>query len=418
MEQRSRLADAPLYFAHIAKTGGTSLTAAIARQYPEARIYKGDGTISVQYLESVAHELRGDAFIAGHPRPGAVKYLRNRARIITLLRDPARQAVSHYVHARVDERHPRHDQAMRLSFSNYMTTYPEYIVFQAVSIASSVYDDKNNIVDFVTEQVDDVVSIMRQFDFVGVTERLNEIGSIFSTLMFGGANLRIPKLNSSMFYGFDRDRLDEFLGEYRALKADPNLAPYLAAEQRIYEEAKSQMDANCAEIASLPGKQALGYLSANTFYSATGRQHGRCYEVPFNERAKNLIYGPYESVETGTYEVEFHISVSGLVRRPMVRLRIDVTADQTRTLAHKMIRGVPTPARSKLKFINRDSRDVLEYRVSGGGYGGDPRAACSEGFWRAWPARAPPRSASALPPWPSAILRNPAWVASRDAARR
>ena len=262
---------------------------------------------------------------------------------------------------------------MTLSFSDYLRMYPYYIIFQALSLARSVYVNEHDIVGFTIRQVDDVTAILQQLDFVGVTERLNESGSMISALMFGGADLRIPRLNSSRSHGVDHAAMDELIAEYHALRGDPDLAPYFDAEQKVYEKAKSLMDASYAAIESsqaLSVKQASGYLPANAFHSVTGRRNDRCYEAPLGDRVEYLIYGPYESLEIGEYDIEFHISISGSAKQSRGSLWIDVTAHQTQILAKKTIRGAPTAARSRLRFTNRDSRDVLEYRVSGVGYGG------------------------------------------------
>jgi hypothetical protein len=177
-------------------------------------------------------------------------------------------------------------------------------------------------------------------------------------------------LNSAIAHGFDHATLEQYIADYHALKADPELAPYFNAEQRVYDAAKAQVDANCANIEAVSSKQAFGYLPPNSFYYVRGRQDGRRYQVPLGDRLEYLIYGPYESIETGRYEVEFHLSVSPSKGHHTERIQLDVTAHRTRVLAKKTIRGSPTAARSKLVFSNRDSRDALEYRVSGGGRGG------------------------------------------------
>lgn len=61
--------DRPLCFLHIAKTGGTSVTDAIARLFPPDRVFTDRGNLSVDYLEGLGKRLAGRIFLAGHPCP-------------------------------------------------------------------------------------------------------------------------------------------------------------------------------------------------------------------------------------------------------------------------------------------------------------------------------------------------------------
>src|ERR1700758_2111911 len=96
-ERRSEEA-LPLYFLHIAKTGGTSLTAALKAFYRADEVVSDAGNISVDFIKTQEHRLTATAFIHGHAHHEVMTYLVDRVRAITLLRDPKSQAVSNYLH--------------------------------------------------------------------------------------------------------------------------------------------------------------------------------------------------------------------------------------------------------------------------------------------------------------------------------
>jgi hypothetical protein len=84
----------PLFFHHIAKTGGTSLIDAVRRMtLPELGLSER-GNLSLDFIQGlVARGLSPGQFIYGHPLVGAASPLRGRCNIVALLRDPKRQII-------------------------------------------------------------------------------------------------------------------------------------------------------------------------------------------------------------------------------------------------------------------------------------------------------------------------------------
>src|ERR1700739_1274018 len=56
----------PVYFLHIAKTGGTSLTAALKAFHRAEDVITEAGNISIEFIKAQQHRLHGAVFIHGH----------------------------------------------------------------------------------------------------------------------------------------------------------------------------------------------------------------------------------------------------------------------------------------------------------------------------------------------------------------
>ena len=95
----------PLFFHHISKTAGTSVTAAIRSMTKRSSVVSKGGNLPLAFVQKiVAAGLRPDQFIYGHPGHGVSAVLRGKTRIITLLRDPVEQCISNYLFIRSDFR--------------------------------------------------------------------------------------------------------------------------------------------------------------------------------------------------------------------------------------------------------------------------------------------------------------------------
>jgi len=69
----------PMFFHHIAKTGGTSLIEALRAIIPSALAFSERGNLSAKLVEKlIARGLRSNQFIYGHPGTGAARPLRGR----------------------------------------------------------------------------------------------------------------------------------------------------------------------------------------------------------------------------------------------------------------------------------------------------------------------------------------------------
>ncbi len=95
------MTNGPVAFFHVPKTGGLSLTAAMARQYPRDRIkdlwLQKPETIS-EFLAMPQEERERLWAVTGHFSFGVHEHLAPHTRYITLLRDPVKRLLSEYRH--------------------------------------------------------------------------------------------------------------------------------------------------------------------------------------------------------------------------------------------------------------------------------------------------------------------------------
>ena len=120
----------PLVFFHIAKTGGTSATAALRPLFGDA--VTSGGNLSIACLAT--HPPADDVLYHGHPEHGAAWAVPRGAVTATVLRTPEEQAVSNYLHLLRNPHLPFHDTAMQLGFSGLIRAVPRLLAYQAVSL--------------------------------------------------------------------------------------------------------------------------------------------------------------------------------------------------------------------------------------------------------------------------------------------
>ena len=94
-----------LYFAHIPKTAGTSVTAALDAQFAEDAILPAQFTTE---LESARHAFASARFARGQRGAGLHELLGRRGPTLTLLRSPLERTLSHIAQVRRDPFHPLH----------------------------------------------------------------------------------------------------------------------------------------------------------------------------------------------------------------------------------------------------------------------------------------------------------------------
>jgi hypothetical protein len=97
----------PVYFLHIPKTAGTSLTEFLQSHFdPDAsNPLESFGS----FLTTPRETLDRYQFLGGHFYFDVEKLLGRRPRIVTVLRDPVERAISHYHHARRETKHYAHE---------------------------------------------------------------------------------------------------------------------------------------------------------------------------------------------------------------------------------------------------------------------------------------------------------------------
>ena len=126
-----------LFYFHVAKTAGTSLINEIRQHFAEADILNEGVNITLPFLQAYGKErLREVGFIHGHPGFGVAAYLEGVADAIMLLRNPMDQAISNFLSLTRIHTDLVHRTATGLGFRDFVRTYPEFLVFQTLSLAT------------------------------------------------------------------------------------------------------------------------------------------------------------------------------------------------------------------------------------------------------------------------------------------
>ena len=133
--------DRPIYFLHIPKTAGSSVTRWLAQRVPgsamcQARIWD-------QLVQCDEAGIAGCRIFAGHFGVDLNSYLGVALRTMTVFRDPLQRTLSHYLHVRRDTRHPWHPRVSLQSFEVFLQdsqNWPMIENFQARYLVRSGLD--------------------------------------------------------------------------------------------------------------------------------------------------------------------------------------------------------------------------------------------------------------------------------------
>jgi hypothetical protein len=261
----------PLYFLHIAKTGGTSLTAALKAFYRAEDVISDAGNISVDFIRGQEHRLHAPVFVHGHAQHGVMSHLMGRVRAITFLRDPPAQAVSNYLHVARDLDNPLSCAAINLGFSRFLTTYWQYAVYQVNALDVSITPGPAPFPEDLERHVGDVFALLDQMFFVGCLEQLNEVSPLLSLMLGLPTCLTVPCLNTAAEHGTDAETIQRLRAEYEALQDNVRMAHLLSLERAIYDKGASlrgRYERGCVEQAFLartprPSSFYTGYAGPN-----------------------------------------------------------------------------------------------------------------------------------------------------------
>ena len=181
----------PLCFLHVPKTGGVSLTDALARRFPAEQVFLApDGNLSLANLEALGARLDGPLFLAGHPVMGFVPALTGRADIITVLRHPRDQIVSLYLHILAGPQNPLHAAAIRQPFPDFLRENIGLLTFQTTSLALALSAA-------TPAGPDQVLDFLDGLPFVGVIERPETCADVLTRLVAADPPLELPNLNAA-----------------------------------------------------------------------------------------------------------------------------------------------------------------------------------------------------------------------------
>jgi hypothetical protein len=387
----------PLCFLHIAKTGGTSLTEALARLYPSDHVFSDQGNLWVGYLERLGDRLAGRALLAGHAGQGVAAHLRGRADIITLLRDPADQAVSNYLHVLADPDNALHTDAARVSFPDYLRRHDDQIDFQVRSLALALGTDITAF-EALRLSPDALTGFLQSLPFVGVAERMEVCAEVLSGLLVGDPGLRLNCINTAVYRGVSTRTLARLRQDYLGLRQDPYLAPIFAREARLHAAAErilARLDADRrSERGARGAPTPAGFISSKCFHTAQAAPRGASLVAPLERSAGHMIHGPYTRLAPGHYRARFHLRLEAAAPGARGRVELEAACNGDIRLNRRWLRAADF-ARARgptIAFTHPDGADVLEFRVRARGFTGgrlvfDGVTISPAGPRGAWPSR-------------------------------
>ena len=227
----------PVFFHHVPKTAGTSVIKAIRALIPRRLRSTEEGNLSAGYVQRLVERgLQPGQFIYGHPLTAAALPLRGRTRIATLLREPRDHVISNYLWLRLNREVPDHEAAMRLDLRAFLLARPYFAIFQTGSLYAGIGPAQLLRAEDLIGQVPAVTAYLEEMDLVGTVDGVAGFFAELTRLLGWDTPPRLRHRNRTRPAADLREALAE---QFAAAQAEPALAPLFAAEQAVYDRARS-----------------------------------------------------------------------------------------------------------------------------------------------------------------------------------
>lgn len=227
---------AALFYFHVPKTAGTSITDEIRQHFVESQILTENGNLTVPFLQAYGKQrLRDVGFIHGHPGVGAAAYLEGNADAVTLLRNPVDQVISNYLHLVRGVPQPWHRAANALGFRDFLRAYPEFLVFQTLSLAKGLGLEVPP--ERVYDTLPQVLRYLESTTLLGTVEQIDEFMASLASIRHWPSPVSVRHINKA---GASQRAAGDGLEEiYAAAARSTHLGALIAVEQAVYAKARS-----------------------------------------------------------------------------------------------------------------------------------------------------------------------------------
>lgn len=172
-----------IVFAHIPKTGGTTIGDLLFKKFSNSELYaprSSRGLLeNIQFKNVDFQKLKA---ISSHSMVFGRELYGRRIRYITMLRSPVKRIMSFYMHVQRDSNHTLHSKASKLTLRNFVdggfcpdTSNYQTRFISGVSSLEELNDKKNyNKIINNTDLEKAKQNLINDFDFVGIQEYFNQ----------------------------------------------------------------------------------------------------------------------------------------------------------------------------------------------------------------------------------------------------
>ncbi len=226
-----------LFYFHIPSAAGSSVIAEIGRHFAESEILTDGGNLTMPFLEACGEErLRDAGFLHGQPGAGAAAYLQGIADAILLLREPMDRMIAHYQDMLRDPNMPWHRAAAELGFRDFIETYPHFLAFQTISLATGISRDVQW--DRIYDCLPEVVRYLEGTFLLATADQADEFLTRLALMKQWPAPAAIGQPNEA---ATGEEQARQALEEsYTAVARSAHIgAVMIAAEQTLYAAAKN-----------------------------------------------------------------------------------------------------------------------------------------------------------------------------------